>query len=60
MALSVYSAIFRAESQTSLLAGRRGGGGGGGGRWLYSQAIYFHELKVRQSIIYISFGYQLS
>lgn len=57
MALSVYSAIFRAESQMSLIAGRRGGGGG---RWLYSQAIYFHELKVRHSIIYISFGYQLS
>lgn len=56
MALSVYSAIFRAESQTSLLAGEEGGGG----RWLYSQAIYFHELKVRHSIIYISFGYQLS
>ena len=27
MALSVYSVIFRAESQTSLLAGRRGGWG---------------------------------
>lgn len=57
MALSVYSAMFGAESQTPLLAWRRGGGGG---RWLYSQAIYFHKLKVRHSIIYISFGYQLS
>lgn len=48
MALSVYSAIFGVESQTSLLTARREG------RWLYSQAIYFHKLKIRHSVIYIS------
>ena len=54
MALSVYSAIFGAESHDSPRGKEREG------RWLYSQAIYFHKLKIRHSIIYISFGYQLS